>query len=250
MLKFKPSLSINTNEPSNYNNFVNIDENHKEIINILHTTTLSISSLEDLGRQLGPIHTRDFALGCRMTSKIYKKDNKIYKTFWVQDINSISNCINKIALEIVNQKHVYKVVKSNNYDIIIPKIYSYGKINYENTSDTIYFIEMDYIIGRPYNENETEIINDKLDWLLQQQKICHNDDKPENIFITPDDKVAIIDWGEANMNCNKIYSTLFRGDWNNLPPQGGYKQISKSKSKKNRKSKKNKKSKKNRKSKK
>jgi serine/threonine protein kinase len=97
-------------------------------------------------------------------------------------------------------------------------IESFGKIKTENNS---YFISTEFIKGvtlteylkKDHSKNELiKVMNEIIKSIkkLHNLGIVHNDINSENIIITPDNKIRIIDFGEANENKKYMYNDFLQ----------------------------------------
>jgi serine/threonine protein kinase len=99
---------------------------------------------------------------------------------------------------------------------------SFGKIKGENNS---YFISTEFIKGitlseylkrEQNNNNFDKIMNEIMNEIIKSIKelhklgIVHNDINSENIIITENDKIRIIDFGEANENKKYMYNDFLQ----------------------------------------
>jgi hypothetical protein len=195
-----------------------MEENSVDITDIRENLINNTTEIDFLDKNkfssVGIEHSRQFARRCFMKSNIYKSvvpegDNEqsfIYKTF---SFNTIAQpgCIDDISHEIYYQtlgnslSNICDNNKSKIYDFIVPKIYSYGNVvPYNNDDETkTYYIKMEFMEGEPYTDENKNKIDEVLSKLLKEEKLCHNDDKPENIFINKNGEIIILDWGEAHI---------------------------------------------------
>jgi tRNA A-37 threonylcarbamoyl transferase component Bud32 len=136
---------------------------------------------------------------------VYKKDDRLIKIYNYNTDIIEKNIIKEIAYqkfaETLNEKcHFYT-----------PKIMGYGKMNVSGMTslpklveyDSIMFIEMEYL---NYNSLAKNGCDDKLNETINDIKNCmgdnnlfHNDLHANNIFLD-ENKIAIIDYGEASSN--------------------------------------------------
>lgn len=95
---------------------------------------------------------------------------------------------------------------------------SFGKIKGENNS---YFISTEFIKGitlseylkrEQNNNNFDKIMNEIIKSIKELHKlgIVHNDINSENIIITENNKIRIIDFGEANENKKYMYNDFLQ----------------------------------------
>jgi RIO-like serine/threonine protein kinase len=116
-----------------------------------------------------------------------------------------------IMNEIVFQKYAEKIRKKENADFIVPKIYDFGEFDYLDKSQKsmklkCYYILMEYIEGITLKEalsNKGLMYESALktvheiDVVLKTNLLHHNDLHGNNILLARDNKVAVIDYGEA-----------------------------------------------------
>jgi serine/threonine protein kinase len=149
--------------------------------------------------------------------KIYSFQNKIYE--YDSDVSFMYADMFKrnIMNEIVFQKYAEQIRKKENLDFIVPKIYDFGAFDYVDKSKSClkvkcYFILMEYIEGITLKEalsnkgpmyEKTEELPDirqkvnQIDIELKKNLLHHNDLHGNNILLAPDNKIAVIDYGEA-----------------------------------------------------
>lgn len=114
--------------------------------------------------------------------------------------------INKTFLSNLNNLvHEYEIMSKLWHDNIA-KIYEFDR-----TRDGVFFLAMEYVEGRELNE----VINDKIDYnskieiiahllravdFIHSRNIIYNDIKPQNIMVTKNNKIKIIDFGLSDFS--------------------------------------------------
>jgi serine/threonine protein kinase len=144
--------------------------------------------------------------------KVYLFENKIYEqdsdvSFMYADMFK-----SNIVSEIVFQEYAEKIQRKENLDFIVPTICDYGEFDYNDSSQgslklKCYYLLMEYIEGITLKEalfNKSIFYESALqkvkeiDIVFKCNLLHHNDLNRTNIILTPDHKVAIIDYGEAS----------------------------------------------------
>jgi len=143
--------------------------------------------------------------------KVYFFKNKIFD--YDSDVSFMYTEMFKrnIMNEIVFQKYAEKISKKENQDFIVPKIHDFGEFDYLDKLQSkhklkCYYILMEYIDGITLKEalsnkgimyeSTLKKVNE-IDVALKTNLLHHNDLHGNNILLVPDNKIAIIDYGEA-----------------------------------------------------
>jgi thiamine kinase-like enzyme len=166
------------------------------------------------------ISTRTHPLGFKIqTFAYFYKDSipSIAKTYIFSkyiSTNKQSLIKNAFYNEITFQ--IYAKTMNEKVGFITPNIYSYGYFFFQDPVDsdilmTGYYIIMEYIDGVmvrnvTYNLNTYKNLYEKLENIDQRLKgelLSHNDLHPRNVILTPENELAIIDYGEAGIVTNE-----------------------------------------------
>ncbi len=212
------SISINPKYKPDTENYVSLlkkDSDYNTILTKLKTSkyskTLNISNFKHIRRNnvRGDNTVNDYI------SKVEKHDENTivkeyillydklqYDNIYKKNNNNedIQKYLENIANEIFMQEKAYALIKNSpNWDkrVAIPYI-----SNYESTYDDKYIsikIYMEYLpISTPVDITWANTINDIFTY-LEENGIYHLDTHPGNMYITSENKLAIIDFGESRM---------------------------------------------------
>jgi len=193
----------------------------REILNTLHPFCTHKKE-KGLTVKLYKIHkTSEFTSTKKpLILKIYFFKNKIHN--YDSDVSFMYAEMfrRNIMNEIVFQKYAEQIQKKENLDFIVPKIYDFGELDYvDKTQQCLklkcYYILMENIEGITLKEalaNKGSIYEFDIeknvsmaDIALKTNLLHHNDLNGNNILLAPDNKIAIIDFGEASHGpCNTI----------------------------------------------